>query len=279
MSHQLAKSLPYTYEDKARQRLFRSIALKKFQIQHFQCKLDFSFNVQNLEVRTARTPDQLEKLFELRYEVYRPKGLSHIGLDLDEYDLKADHLMVLDRESNKLLGTYRLLFSEFTDSFYSSTEFQIEDLLNLSGAKLELGRAAVLPEARDGLAIQALWFGLAHYIKLTNPEILFGCSSVMSTDAIRVHSVDQYLNQYRHPDIQLSVQPKYYWPWGHHNNSTDQGDSGRVLLDPLLRIYLKAGAKIAGGPALDVNFGCVDYLTILEVKKLSQSFQRKFLGR
>ncbi len=47
-------------------------------------------------------------------------------------------------------------------------------------------------------------------------------------------------------------------------------------LPPLLRSYLQAGATIASEPALDSFFGCVDFLTILDLSAVNPKYQRRY---
>ncbi|HEX3035652.1 MAG TPA: hypothetical protein VHT73_11080 [Thermodesulfobacteriota bacterium] len=51
-------------------------------------------------------------------------------------------------------------------------------------------------------------------------------------------------------------------------------EKSEELVPPLLKSYLKAGAKVCGAPALDRKFRCVDFLPILDVELLSTSFER-----
>ena len=46
----------------------------------------------------------------------------------------------------------------------------------------------------------------------------------------------------------------------------------------LLRAYLALGAKICGAPALDRQFGTVDFLTLLDLQTLSPAARARFLG-
>ena len=69
-----------------------------------------------------------------------------------------------------------------------------------------------------------------------------------------VEQINQYLDTFKKFDIKT--------------------ETAEELIPPLLKSYLKAGSKVCGEPALDRKFRCVDFLTILDVKLLSNSFQR-----
>jgi putative hemolysin len=46
----------------------------------------------------------------------------------------------------------------------------------------------------------------------------------------------------------------------------------------LLRAYLSMGAKICGPPALDREFGTIDFLTLLDLQRISRTARARFLG-
>jgi putative hemolysin len=46
----------------------------------------------------------------------------------------------------------------------------------------------------------------------------------------------------------------------------------------LLRTYLAIGARLAGPPAWDREFGTIDFLTLLDLKLLSSSARKRFLA-
>ncbi len=47
-------------------------------------------------------------------------------------------------------------------------------------------------------------------------------------------------------------------------------------LPPLLRSYLHAGSKVHGFPALDIDFQCADFLTILDLRNLNKKFFERY---
>ena len=106
------------------------------------------------------------------------------GLDVDQFDFNADHLMIVDKRLNEVVGTYRLMSSHFTHDFYSASEFEIDDFIRMPTVKLELGRACVHTGYRDGSTIDLLWKGLTRYIFATKTEFLFGCASIKSMDPL-----------------------------------------------------------------------------------------------
>ena len=49
------------------------------------------------------------------------------------------------------------------------------------------------------------------------------------------------------------------------------------MVPSLLQSYLKAGAVICGDPALDEEFRCVDFFTLLDLNHTTDAIERKFL--
>jgi len=46
----------------------------------------------------------------------------------------------------------------------------------------------------------------------------------------------------------------------------------------LLRAYLSIGAKICGPPAVDREFKTIDFLTLLDLERISPTARARFLG-
>jgi putative hemolysin len=118
-------------------------------------------------VTTAQNGRDLREALELRHEVFirEWQGRSTFThLDVDDYDFHADHLIIKDKRSEEVVGTYRLLSSRFTDRFYSASEFSMDTFQVFPGTKLEMGRACVHKDYRDGRSIDLLWKGLTQYI-------------------------------------------------------------------------------------------------------------------
>ena len=237
-------------------------------------------------VRTAADGGDLEKVLRLRHAVFYDELLHRrtaTGLDMDPYDLRADHLMVEEVASGALLGTYRVLSSRHVRSFYSQSEFKMRDLLDLPGSKLELGRACVHPDHRNGVTLMLLWRGISEYLKASRADYLFGCSSIKFTDPERVNLVYRYLATRHALPGERRVRPrrKFRYPGLDRVPAFPaldevELDRARELVPSLLNAYLKAGARVCGQPALDRDFQCVDFLTLLDVRQLEATVERKY---
>jgi putative hemolysin len=52
--------------------------------------------------------------------------------------------------------------------------------------------------------------------------------------------------------------------------------NARKLIPSLLKSYIKTGAVVCGEPALDQDFQCIDFFTLLDVRNMKESVMKKF---
>src|SRR5215467_13116881 len=144
------------------------------------------------EVLLATSLDEVQACQRLRYEVFNTElgeGLesSHAqGLDRDQFDVICDHLLVRDRESGVVVGTYRMQTgyrAKGNAGYYSEEFFDFSPYEPLRGEMLELGRACVDREHRDASVLMLLWKGIFRYAQQSGARYLIGCSSLTSQDA------------------------------------------------------------------------------------------------
>lgn len=253
------------------------------QVREYRGFVPIRYESDDYLVTTAQTPNELFKVLELRHHVFIKEWQGrehHHGLDVDDFDFAADHLMITDKRSGEVVGTYRLLSSHFTSQFYSNGEFHLDFFLKIPAVKLEMGRACVHPSFRDGRTIDVLWKGLTQYIFKTKTEFLFGCSSVKSEDAKLISRLYQHLRTHEHWSDDFHIRPTTEYAFPGYDSTTLEPlavEERRAILPPLLRSYLHAGAKVYGSPALDRDFACTDLLTILNWKQLNPRFQSRFM--
>ena len=200
-------------------------------------------------------------------------AFDDIHLDFDSFDRYCDHLIVKEKKNNEIVGVYRFISSTKNKKFYSSSEFSLNGLLKLSGNKLELGRASVSPIHRNGQVIDLLWKGIGLMAKKYDARYLFGCSSLMSTEPSDAQSLYFKLKGQGSVDSSLNVFPvgKYAFTFKPHSLVDENFE-----IPPLLKSYLLAGAKVVGLPAFDEEFGCFDFLTVLDLDAISSSFKRRY---
>lgn len=224
------------------------------------------------EARFARSLEDLRKVQRLRFEVFNlelSEGLDTsyaTGLDQDAFDTRCHHLMVIDQATDAVVGTYRLMTAELgaRDELYTASEFDLSALpeqVIRYGA--EVGRACVAEAHRNGRVLQLLWRGIARYLDWNDKRYVFGCCSVPTLDPQQIAGVSQKLlrDGVLHPRFRAAVRHGYALNVPETHAAFDV-----VTLPPLFTSYLKLGAKVCGGPALDPEFGVTDYLVVLDLR-------------
>lgn len=251
----------------------------RFKLKGFKEKVQINIKKSKYLVKTAENSKELLEVLKLRYKVFKA-GKRILKIDIDKFDKDADHLLLYDTEKNIVVGTYRIFCSKFTDSFYSETEFDISSVKSLPGVKVELGRACILDEYRNGATLMFLWRAISEYVEKVGANYLFGCSSVFTTDPMEVAFITDYLLK-NHSSESIDVRPyktvrklNDYLTFLKENGINTEFVSNKI--PPLLKMYLNAGSRVCGLPSLDEEFGCVDFFTVLETSNLTDSFRRKY---
>lgn len=249
----------------------------------FKAKYPFTIENEDFLIKIAESGDDIRKTQKLRHDIFLEEwqGKSHeTGLDYDEYDAIADHLMIIDRKNNELVGTYRLIHSTFTNKFYSQSEFFLDDFLNsVTGNKLEMGRGCTHIAYRNGRTMDLLWQGLAKYITITKTRYLFGCSSVTTADPQVMFSLLKGVAGRDELKLEYNIHPveDFYWPESERIfQEAVAMDGFTKQLPPLLRSYLNAGSYVYGMPAFDADFNCFDLFTILDLTALNKKFYSRY---
>lgn len=239
-------------------------------------------------VKVAESKEELIKTFRLRYSVYG-KFYSKpppIDLDIDVYDPKADHIIVINKDLNEIVGTYRVLCSNFTKDFYTAREFNMDSVLNMNKRLVEMGRATVSEKARSGVVIALLWRGLGEYIAKIKADYLFGCATLWTRDFDSVAAIWQafegrelYFEREVFPLVENRIPgwERILEKAKELNLSEEDIKEELRKLPPLFKSYIKAGAKFGRIPANDPKLQSVDFFTICKVSELSKNLIKKYL--
>ncbi len=235
-------------------------------------------------LRFGRTPDDLESIQRLRFEVFNRElgeGLAEswrTGLDADPWDEIFHHIVIEHLPSASVVGSYRLHTGEMAEQhggFYSEAEFDLRRLPRevLFGA-VEIGRACVHAGHRNGRVIHLLWRGLAAYLLWNARRYLFGCCSLPTTNPEVGTAAWRQLRREGFVSTRYSVAP-------HHGmECTGRGAPvaplGRNELPPLFQSYLNLGAEVCGPPAIDEEFGTIDFLVLLDLERLDERTRMTF---
>ncbi len=246
----------------------------------------------NAYVRLAESGTEINEAQKLRYAVfYQEQGAEPTAemraekRDFDEFDEITDHLIVLIQDletgQEKIVGTYRLLRQEIAQKhgrFYSSTEYNIDHLVNSELSLLELGRSCVLAEYRTKPILNLLWQGIASYITEHNIDLLFGCASFQGVDIKQVEEQLSYLHHFHstpdklkpvaleHHAVNMNILPK------------EKVNEKRVFasLPPLIKGYLRLGATIGQGAVIDYQFNTIDICIVVQTSLMTDRYRKYY---
>lgn len=232
-----------------------------------------------LYVSLARTHAEIEEAQRLRYKVFAEEMGAQVsgtgGLDIDGFDQFCEHLIVRDSGTHQVIGTYRILSPEKSNEaggYYSAGEFDLSRLSHLLNSTVEVGRACVHQNYRNGGTITMLWAGLAKYMQIHNYEYMIGCGSVSMSDG--GHAAASLYKKLQ--DDYLS--PIEYRVFARNPLRIDLLNSElQVACPPLIKGYLRLGAYICGEPAWDPYFNTADMLVMLPLSRLNSRYAAHFL--
>lgn len=249
----------------------------------FRRKIHLRFERKNFTVKTVENRRELVQAYLLRYEVFHKEFAGKrfpIGLDTDRFDSFADLLVIIDNRSKRVVGTYRLICSRFSQNFYSGSEFDLSPLLARSGTKLELSRACIHRDYRQGIVMSLLWRGIGEYLAAVDAQILFGCSSVKLTEPKAIASVYRQLQALDKVESEPAILPvpEYRIEGFRELVAATEDPADKMDVPPLFQAYLRAGARVYGEPALDLKFRCADFLTVLDRTELAAGHEKKFVS-
>ena len=237
----------------------------------------------SLAVGFAGSFAEVREAQRLRYQVFAGEMGAHLhtpmpGLDYDHFDAFCRHLLVRDSATGQVIGYTRLLTAEqaqLAGGFYSQTEFDIGPILQLPGRFMEVGRTCIHPDYRNGATIATLWSSVAAFIVEQGFDYLIGCPSIPLGEEYReAHAI--YANLAARHLIAANLRAQPYIPLP-PIEATAYPE--KISLPPLLKAYLRLGAKICGEPYLDADFQVADLFILLPTPEIDHRYARHFLGQ
>jgi putative hemolysin len=237
----------------------------------------------SFSVCLAQNVADLEECQQLRYQAFNRElgeGLAaseRTGLDRDRFDWVCDHLMVRDVSSGVLVGTYRMQTgyrAQGNLGYYSEQLFDFSPFEAIRGELLELGRACVHSDYRNTMALAMLWKGIASYAALCNARYMIGCSSITSQDESEGAALFEQLREKYLAPVGLRTLPQEL----HRCRASENILHAAAIPEPprLFRAYLDISARLCGPPAIDREFGTIDFLTLLDLQVIPPRLRNRF---
>ena len=229
----------------------------------------------------------IEAAQRLRHDVFTSEpgftlSLTSDGLDADRFDQFCDHLLVREDGSGELVGCYRMLpppGAIAAGSLYTATEFDVSALDTLRPSLVEMGRAVVRADHRNGAVVLLMWAGILAYLDRCGYDYVTGCVSVPTHPAQEIPGSqlrgvrDFVLRRHAAPE-EFTVRP--YRPVSINGRSLDEIDPpARVSVPALMRGYLRLGAEVCGEPAHDPDFGVGDFPALLDKRKADVRYLKR----
>ena len=236
-------------------------------------------NARRLQAERLQGPAALREAQALRYRVFSAEFDAKLngaerGLDMDDYDIHCRHIGVRDMNSGELVATTRLLDHQAAAGlgrYYSEEEFALHGLAGLEGPLLEIGRTCVDSAYRNGATIAVLWSELAEVLNEGGYRYLMGCASISMQDGgIQAHAVMQRLRERYLCTEHLRAEPRHPLP------QLDLPGNVIAEMPPLLKAYMRLGAKICGEPCWDKDFQVADVFILLKRDELCPRYDRHF---
>ena len=230
-----------------------------------------------LTVGLARTTAEIDAVLRLRYDVFSedlaavfPEG--HNGRDEDRFDRWCEHVIVRDTSCDRIVGTYRILTpaqARRAGGYYAETEFDISALDAIRGDMVEVGRSCTHADYRQGNAIMLLWNGVSEVMRRGAYRYAFGCASIsLRDDGAAAAAVWRQVRSHLDEPSELSVNPLHRYPVERLDRSLP------AKTPPLIKGYLKLGARVCGEPAWDPDFNSADLPVLLDVCQMDHRYKR-----
>ena len=162
---------------------------------------------------------------------------------------------------------------------YTATEFDVTALDPLRPSLVEMGRAVVREDHRNGGVVLLMWAGILAYLDRCGYDYVTGCVSVPVDDAAgapgsQIRGVRDFVLRRHAAPASYTVYP--YRPVTIDGKGLDDVEPpARVTVPPLMRGYLRLGAQVCGEPAHDPEFGVGDFPALLDKRKADTRYLKR----
>jgi putative hemolysin len=246
----------------------------------FLVKKDIRLEAGRYIARLAVTDAERWAAYRLRFIVFNlemDEGLESAyidGFDKDRYDDVCDHLIIEEKSTGAIVGTYRLQMGDVAErnfGYCSEQEFSFAPYEHMRSQIVELGRACIHRAHRSPEVLHLLWRGIARYALANDGRYMMGCCSLNSQDPEMGHAVQASLTSCMAERELLTFATDAYKLHAPVQEIIPE------RAPKLLRAYLAIGAKICSSePAIDREFKTIDFLTLLDLHTLHPRVAARF---
>ena len=184
--------------------------------------------------------------------------------------------------SGELVGCYRMLSptgAVAAGGLYTATEFDIQALDSLRPSLVEMGRAVVHNDHRNGAVVLLMWAGILAYLDRLRLRLRHrlrvgagrrGRRTAGRPDSrcarLRVATPRRSADYRVHPHRPVIIDGRPL---------DEIAPPARPVIPPLMRGYLRLGARICGEPAHDADFGVGDFPALLDKRQADTRYLRR----
>ena len=186
---------------------------------------------------------------------------------------------ICDLEKRKSDEDYVNLLIVYAETLSNLKQYEI----------LEVGRAVVKEEYRDGITISMLWKGVIRYAVSENIDFMIGTASFHGINPYDYEDTLSYLYYNHLSPLRLratvlsekfadGINPKMSRMNILPREFVDEADA-KSEMTPLIKGYLRLGATFGRGVFIDKPFNSYDVFVMMETRKMNATYQKHFLGR
>lgn len=226
------------------------------------------------QARIANSAEEVLGAQQLRYQVmYVDSGgqpgpeKSRQQADIDEWDERASHVVVVDQRSDtlKVVGTLRMMSNQVlgpNQDFYTGKSFDLTKLHQHYSHTMEIGRFCVDPSSRSGVVLGLIWKFAAQYLIDQKVDVMFGCASFPGADIAKHREplIALYNHSLAPPELRVPAIVEHHKIGDFCQDVEVEGPATRRM-PPLVRGYLSIGAKINDcaivDPVFNTTFVCI----------------------
>lgn len=245
-------------------------------------------------------PNILNEIGRLREVTFRAVGEgTNKSIDLDEYDLYYYHLILWDREAQRIAGAYRIgngpdIIAKYgTRGFYTTSLFRMSSKMKpILAQSVELGRSFIVQDyQRHRLSLFLLWKGILFHL-MANPKFRYIIGPVSISNSYQEVSKEliiQFIERnYFDHELSKYVEPRNAFRPRLKNvdtdalldaSSSDMKKMDKIISDiepssftmpVLLKKYLQQNAKILAFNADPKFNNALDGLMLLDFQNLPE---------
>lgn len=146
---------------------------------------------------------------------------------------------------------------------------------------IELGRTCVSPDFRSGAVVGLLWGAIVELVSRAKLTYMLGCVSLEGTDPTIGWAVYEYVKETYSLSDKFNVKPRPGFrlkrpPDQKINKILEDKRALIKLIPPIFKGYLRLGGRICGDPAIDREFGTIDFFIMVDITQLPERYIRHF---